>query len=232
MTVPGTVLLAGVVGSTAYGLDHEGSDVDRIGCYAAPTEAFHGLHPPLGKQASHVTTDPDATYHEAGKLAHLMLKGNPTVTEICWLGSYEVRTPLGDELIGIRQKFLSATGVRNAYLGYASGQFGRLISRGDGSFSADTRKRTAKHARHLWRLIQQGTDLNATGRLTVRLNDAQVKLCREFGDRVAAGDLDVARAYLAAAERHFDEERTVLPERPDVAAAEAWLLRIRREFYA
>lgn len=76
--IPGTVLLAGIVGSTAYGLDHEGSDVDRIGCYTAPTEAFHGLHPPLGKQASYITTGPDATYHEAGKLVHLTSRATPS----------------------------------------------------------------------------------------------------------------------------------------------------------
>lgn len=229
--IPGTVLLAGVVGSTAYGLDHAGSDVDRIGTYAAPTEAFHGLHPPLGKQASYVTTGPDATYHEAGKLVHLLLKGNPTVTEILWLDRYEVRSSLGDDLIGIRQKFLSALAIRNAYLGYSTQQFRRLENRGDGSFSSDTRHRTAKHSRHLWRLIQQGTDLNSCGKLTVRLDAAQVTLCREFGERVAAGDLDVARAYLASAERHFDEDHSALPDRPDERAAEAWLLRVRREFY-
>lgn len=230
-SIPGTVLLSGIVGSTAYGLDHAGSDVDRIGTYAAPTEAFHGLHPPLGKQASYVTTAPDATYHEAGKLVHLLLKGNPTVTEILWLDRYEVRSGLGDELIGIRQKFLSAQAIRNAYLGYSTQQFRRLASRQDGSFSSDTRKRTAKHARHLWRLIQQGTDLNACGRLSVRLDAAQVALCREFGEKVAAGDLDIARAYLADAERHFDQDRSALPEQPGAAAAEGWLLKVRREFY-
>ena len=35
-------------------------------------------------------------------------------------------------------------------------QFRKLVSRGDGSFSADTRKRTAKHARHLARLCTRG----------------------------------------------------------------------------
>lgn len=229
MTVPGTVLLAGIVGSTAYGLDHEGSDVDRIGTYAAPTVAFHGLHPPLGRQASYVTTDPDATYHEAGKLVHLLLKGNPTVTEIVWLDDYEVRTELGDELISIRRSFLSATAVRNAYLGYATQQFRRLENRGDGSFSSDTRKRTAKHGRHLARLLQQGADLHMTGQLRVRLEPHQVEQIRDFGERVGT-DPEIARRALAEAERRFGIPGN-LPAAPDVAAAEAWLLRVRREFY-
>jgi hypothetical protein len=124
--------------------------------------------------------------------------------------------------------------VRDAYLGYATQQFRRLENRGDGSFSADTRKRTAKHARHLWRLCQQGPDLNATGRLTVRLHAAQAQLCREFGEQVAAGDLETGRAMIASAERHFDEycgSRSALPEHPDEPAVEAWLQRVRAEFY-
>lgn len=227
--VPGTVLLAGIVGSTAYGLDHAGSDVDRIGTYAAPTEAFHGLHPPLGREASYVTTAPDATYHEAGKIAALMLKGNPTVTELAWLDTYEVRHPLGGELIGIRSAFLSAKAVRNAYLGYATQQMQRLVSRGDGSFSSDTRKRTEKHGRHLWRLLQQGTALHLTGRLSVRLDDDAVDQCREFGRRIG-DDAEIGKRAIRRAEELFDGPG-VLPDEPDVASAEAWLLRVRREFY-
>lgn len=231
--IPGTILLSGVVGSTAYGLADESSDTDRLGMFALPTTAFLGLCRP---EESHVTTKPDATYHEAGKLVRLILGGNPTATEILWLPGdlYEVRHPLGDNLIAIRLSLLSAKRVRDSYLGYASGQFRRLENRGDGSFSSDTRKRTAKHARHLWRLIQQGTDLNGTGRLTVRLDAAQAFLCREFGERVASGDLDCARRLIASAETHFDEyggERSALPAEPDRAAAEAWLLKVRREFY-
>lgn len=84
---PPNVLLAGINGSTAYGLATEDSDVDRIGCFAAPTTAFHGLHPPVGKAATWVGTKPDATYHEAGKLAKLLLGGNPTLMEALWLNA-------------------------------------------------------------------------------------------------------------------------------------------------
>lgn len=234
MTVPGTVLLAGIVGSTAYGLDHAGSDVDRLGMFAAPTERWHGLTPPTINDLTWSSEGkPDVVMHEALKVVSLLLVCNPTVTELVWLPDalYETRTPLGDELIGLRQSFISAGKCRDSYLRYAQRQFARLESRGDGSFSSDTRKRTAKHSRHLWRLIQQGTDLNACGKLSVRLDAAQVALCREFGEKVAAGDLDIARAYLADAERHFDESPSVLPDYPGTAATEAWLLRVRREFY-
>jgi predicted nucleotidyltransferase len=52
------LLLSGIVGSVAYGLAGPGSDVDRLGVYAAPTVAFHGLRPP---RESVVTTEPDVT---------------------------------------------------------------------------------------------------------------------------------------------------------------------------
>ena len=230
LTPPPNVLLAGINGSTAYGLATEDSDVDRIGCYAAPTAAFHGLHPPLGKGASWVSSKPDATYHEAGKLASLLLKGNPTVTEICWLNAYEVITPEGEALIAIRSSFLSAPAVRNAYLGYATQQFARIQNRGDGSFSSDTRKRTEKHARHLWRLLHQGSELHQTGHLSVLLSPNVAAACRAFGRRVAEGDLDVARQALSHAEDSFSAPG-VLPGRPDESAVEAWLQDVRRAYW-
>jgi len=227
---PPNVLLAGINGSTAYGLATEDSDVDRIGCYAAPTSQFHGLHLPIGKAATWVSTKPDATYHEAGKLAVLILKCNPTVTELLWLDEYETTTPQGEALIGIRTAVLSAKAVRNAYLGYATQQFGRIRNRGDGSFSADTRKRTGKHARHLWRLLYQGSELHQTGHLPVLLHPSMAKFCRAFGEAVAAGDLDLASRALADAEAAFDRPG-VLPDRPDEAAAEAWLQDVRRAYW-
>jgi predicted nucleotidyltransferase len=221
------VLLAGIVGSTAYGLAVPDSDIDRLGIFAAPTEAFHGLHAP---KDSHVTSAPDATYHEAAKACRLILGGNPTASEILWLPDdlYEVRTDLGDELIGIRSAFLSAKRTRDAYLGYATQQFRKLEARGDGSFSADTRKRTAKHARHLYRLCEQGYELYATGNLMIRLANPQQFL--DFGEQVAAGHIDVARDLMAGYEAAFDAADTVLPDQPDERVVEDWLLRVREHY--
>jgi hypothetical protein len=179
-----------------------------------------------------VTSKPDACYHEAGKFATLALKANPTITELLWLPEdfYEVRTGLGDALIGIRSSLLAAPCVRNAYLGYATQQFRRLENRADGSFSSDTRKRTSKHARHLWRLLHQGTTLHLTGELVVRLSGGEAQECREFGERVAAGT-ESARTALTSAEVAFDR-RGALADRPDANAAEAWLLGVRAAFYS
>ncbi|MET7452648.1 nucleotidyltransferase domain-containing protein [Streptomyces sp. NPDC005574] len=225
MTVP-NVLLSGIVGSTAYGLAHEGSDIDRLGVFATPTEALHGLHKP---KESHVGTAPDTTLHEAAKWCRLALGGNPTAMELVWLPDelYEVRTPLGDELIGIRTSLLGAQRIRAAYLGYATQQFRRLEAR-DPAGSAEARARTAKHARHLKRLCHQGLELYTTGRLTIRLEDPEEY--RAFGERVAA-DASAARPVLSHYENAFTERPSALPDRPEEAPAEAWLRRVREHFY-
>lgn len=133
------VLLKGVVGSTAYGLNHGGSDIDYMGIFAHDTEEMLGLNEP---KDSVVIKDPDTTLHEAKKFVTLALNGNPSVSELLWLDVYEVMTDLGARLVNMRDLFLSAPRVRSAYLGYATSQFNRLLDRGDGTFSADTRKRT------------------------------------------------------------------------------------------
>jgi len=225
---PENVLLAGIVGSTAYGLAGPGSDIDRLGAFAVPTVQLHGLHQPA---ESVVSSKPDVTFHEARKYCSLALSGNPTVTELMWLpaGLYETVTPLGEELIGIRSSFLSAKRIRDAYLGYATQQFRRLEGRGDGTFSAETRNRTAKHARHLLRLCWQGLRAYTTGEVHIRLEDPQRFL--DFGERVAGGDIDAARQMLAEHEAAFDAATSVLPAEPDTRAAEDWLLRVRSAFF-
>lgn len=224
-----TVILRGIVGSVAYGLAHDDSDVDRLGVFVAPTAEFLGLSKPT---ESVVTNDPDMTLHEAGKWCRLALGCNPTVLEAVWLPDhlYEVRTPAGDSLIDSRHWFAHARGVRNSYLGYASQQFRKLEARADGSFSADTRKRTSKHARHLARLIQQGFTFYSTGQLPIRVGDPEA--LRDFGDRVAAGDIDAARAMMAKAEDDFDRTAPALRAEPNTAAVNAWLVHVRREHLA
>lgn len=222
------VLLKGVVGSTAYGLNHENSDVDYMGVFAAPTSEVLGL----GKvQESVVSKDPDTTLHEAKKFVTLCLNGNPSVSELLWLDRYEYVDNLGDDLIGLRRSFLSAKKVRDSYLGYATSQFERLKNRGDGSFSADTRKRTEKHARHLVRLVEQGFHLYRSGELVVNLRSNASEIDPDWVFQVGsqiADDPSRAEKYMRQAEVRFDSTKTAILGEPDVAAVERWLLRVRR----
>ncbi|AUY50495.1 nucleotidyltransferase domain-containing protein [Streptomyces sp. CB01881] len=223
-TAPGTVLLSGVVGSTAYGFAHAGSDIDRLGLFAAPTEEFHGLHRPA---ESHVSTEPDVTLHEAAKWCRLALGCNPTASELAWLPDdlYETRSPLGEELIAIRTSFLSAKAVRNSYLGYADQQFRKLLTRDTTDPAA--RRRAAKHARHLVRLVEQGVRLHETGENVVRIPDPE--RVRRLGERIADHPA-TAEPLLAAAVERFSRPG-VLPAAPDPRPAEAWLRRVRAAHY-
>jgi hypothetical protein len=215
---PEGVILEGVVGSRAYGLAWEGSDEDRLGVFLAPSDEFFGLD-----DVAETVKNPwsDEVLHELGKFCRLALKVNPTVTELLWLEEYPVLTMLGQELIELRSAFLSASYCRNAYLGYATSQFAKLKDRGDGSFSSDLRSRTAKHARHLARLLTCGFGLWSTGRLQVRLDAPQ--WYHDFGDKVADGDLQAAEDLLAKYEQMFDETSTILPAEPERERVDAWL---------
>lgn len=219
------VILSGIVGSTAYGLNHEGSDVDRLGVFVVPTRSLFGL-----KQTadSIVTKDPDVTLHEVRKYVGLCLKCNPSVTELMWLPQdlYEDFGYWGQRLISTRRAFLSEKLVHNAYLGYATSQFSRLENRDDGSFSSDTRKRTAKHARHLKRLLHQGLGLYRTGELHVVIDPDDRESYFDFGNAVAQ-DSAVARKELAEFEIAFNRSTSPLPTEPNFEAVEQFLQDLR-----
>lgn len=219
------VILEGVVGSQAYGLDTEDSDEDRLGAFVAPLDELVGLG--WNNHRDTVTTkDPDGAWHEAGKLCRLALKCNPTITELLWLDDWTVRDGGGTLLIQERQRFLSTGYVRNAYGGYARSQVERLLRRADGSFSSDTRRRTAKHARHCIRLLWQGHDLLTTGRLEVRLTPRRRALCFELGE-LAVTDPERFAAEFRREAAKLDSADTVLPEHPDTGSVNEVLLAIR-----
>jgi hypothetical protein len=202
--------------------------VDRIGVFAAPTVSFHGLDLPIERQATHVGHHPDVTMHEARKLVMLCLSSNPTVTELLWLPDelYDMRVPLGVELVQLRQSFSAAQLVRNAYFGYATSQLKKLLD--TGQFQSKMRARASKHGRHLLRLLDQGFAYYSTGHLPVRVDNPQRYI--DFGEAVAA-DPERARPALAEAEARFDAVRSPLPDRPDRAVVEDWLLRVRATCY-
>lgn len=229
---PWTVLLSGTVGSHAYGLATPTSDVDTLSVGLASTESFLGFNPPQGKSASSVRTDPDITVHEVGKFLSLCLKANPTVSELLWLENYGYQHPVfGVELVRLRRTLLGARAVRSAYLGYATSQFHKMEHRGDGTFSSDTGNRTAKHARHLMRLLNQGVQLYTTGEMTVRVENPEDY--HAFGQLVAKDHergLTLAKRRLAEAEEIFDVQRSPLPAEPDPSVAEGWLIGTRRQF--
>lgn len=251
---PHLVVLEGIVGSTAYGLAHDDSDVDRLGIFIEPTASFLGLDGvPTRRQSWKQPGDDDRTLHEVGKYAAKVLGGNPTFTELLWLPNhlYTTVTPIGAELVDMRNAFLAAGPVRDSYLGYATQQFRKFDVRG-GSFSSDTRKRTEKHARHMARLLLQGLHAWMTGEIVVNLRflgnhfdfyrtmliDALQwsrfdehrdlpQLVTAFGRSVAGGDTTAAEVLMRDVEVQMDATNTPLPNEPDREVIDRWLRKTR-----
>lgn len=225
------ILLRGVVGSTAYGLATPESDVDYMGVFLEPRESFLGLSPFDDKNATvHKTgEEEDVTYHELGKFMRLALKSNPAILEMLWLPEYEVMSDWGAFLIDCRHWFASAELVKNAYLGYATQQFKLLERRGD--FGSDMKKRTEKHARHLYRLLIQGYDLYRTGELNVVLDRPWE--VRTFGEYVVhePDGLDYARHKVEYYEAKFRGTEPGLRDLPNYQAANSFLLQVRKDGY-
>lgn len=227
---PDHIILEGLVGSRAYGLDHAKSDTDMIGCYIKPATTFLGLRKPPPNDYTIQLHDPDVCYHEVAKQCRLMLKCNPTAMELLWLDNYSIRTPYGDALIGLRQNFLSRKYVRDAYWGYAESQLKRLVEKGRFGGSLETRRE--KHARHLMRLLDQGHQLYTTGSLTLRVDDPEKYFA--FGKSIV-GDPSAAAAVQLMLEyqQRFDRAGAgVLPNHATTAPIEALLQEIRRDIYA
>lgn len=218
-TLPETAkeVLKAVVGSTAYGLATEDSDVDYRGCFVLPTHKILGVFP---LKDTVQKNDPDICEYELTKFVKLCAQANPSVLEMLFLEEYEVLLPEGQMLIDIRDAFVSQY-VADRYGGYAMAQLKRLLNRGDGSFSADTRKRYSKHARHCFRLIRQGNELLTTGTLNVRVKDPENLFWIGEQEPEKLKELFEQEFYL------LDQNKVKLPEKPDLERINKVVLAIR-----
>ncbi|MCP4379229.1 MAG: nucleotidyltransferase domain-containing protein, partial [bacterium] len=116
------VILRSVVGSRAYGLDHADSDTDWRGVYLPPADMHWSLY---GVPEQLENTETDECYWELQKFLTLALKANPNVLEVMHSPMVEHVTPLGQELLDMREAFLSKM-VYQTYSGYVMSQFRRL----------------------------------------------------------------------------------------------------------
>lgn len=213
------VLLQGIVGSHAYGLNHAHSDIDRLAIGQRPTDEYLGIR--LPNDESKFTTEVDGddiTVHEVGKFCRLAMVANPTVSELLWLSGYEVLADAGRELVEMREAFLSAKPVRSSYLGYATSQL-------KGAERGKSEAERQKFGRHLYRLVHQGVSLHRTGRLELVVPDREAAF--EHGRVAATGDLDGLRKLLAWAEDEFDKP-TPLPVETEYEKVNDWLVNLRR----
>lgn len=228
VNVDGHMALCGVVGSTAYGLQHSGSDQDRLGVYVTHGINLLGLHVADAVATTVTGHDPDVTVHELGKFAGLALKANPTVTELLWLDEYEHIDDNGRELVAVRDAFLSRDTVTNAYLGYARSQIERARRRaatGRAGLDSGGSRRVAKAARHALRLVLAAETLHRTGTLNVHVGDRRDEITD--AGQLAVDNLDAYLTLMGDRIDHAARIPSVLPEQPRRDAIDAAVNRIR-----
>lgn len=208
-----------VVGSRAYGLDTDESDTDRRGVYLAPADLQWSL---FGAPEQFEDNTTQSCYWELQKFLTLALKANPNILECLYSPMVEKVTPLGAELIAVREHFLSQM-IFQTFNGYAMSQFKKI--------EQDIRNHGEvrwKHAMHLLRLLLTGATTLRTGNVPVRVEAHRDRLLA-----VKRGELPWAEVDAWRKELHRDFERalaeTNLPERPDYEAANCFLIKARRE---
>lgn len=211
-----------VVGSRAFGLDVEGSDFDRRGIFLPPAELHWSLD---GVPEQIEVRDSDECYWELQKFLVLALRGNPNVLECLYTPLVEYAAPIATELLEIRSAFISKL-LYQTYNGYALSQFRKLEqdlrARGDIKW---------KHVMHLMRLLISGAEILRTGFVHVQLTSHLDRLRAIRAGQVPWEDIDAWRLHL---HRDFEEayQCSTLPERPDQALINRFLIRARKEMAA
>lgn len=230
----GKIILEGIVGSRAHGLETPESDWDTAGVFVFPTETVLGIHKYRETFSRHdgkdKKIDPDKARHEVEKFLRLCMSANPSVLEMLFLPEHLMVTEEGRLILEAKEAFLSSK-IRGSHIGYARQQIKRIESRyrenGDASFSSDTRKRTAKHARHIYRLVLQGAKALEEGTITVRLTPEDAEVARNMGVLCVTDVekfLDTANKMLYV----LSEVESSLPDEPDYDTINDLLLTIRR----
>ncbi len=207
-----------VIGSRAYGLDHDGSDIDRRGIYLPPAHLEWSLY---GVPEQLENNETEECYWEMEKFLKLALRANPNVLEVLYSPIVEKATPLARELLDQKNIFLSRL-VYQTYNGYVLSQFKKL--------GQDLRNRGTikwKHAMHLIRLLLSGITILREGFVPVQVAQYRERLLAIRDGETPWSEVDAWRLKL---HQEFDAtyETTDLPTHPDYESANAFLVKARR----
>ncbi|MEZ6093865.1 MAG: nucleotidyltransferase domain-containing protein [Pirellulaceae bacterium] len=212
------VILKCVIGSRAYGLETEESDCDLRGVYLPPAERHWSLY----GVPEQLENDPtQEAYWELQKFLVLALKANPNVLECLYSPLVVQSTDLGRELISMRKCFLSKI-VFQTFSGYVASQFKKM--------QTDLKNQGAvkwKHVMHLLRLLKSGIHVLQNGELQIDVGPLRDRLLEIKSGQVSWRECDDWRLKLQS-EFEVAFNNTKLPDRPDYAAANEFLIRARR----
>lgn len=207
-----------IVGSRAYGLEVAESDIDRRGIYLAPADrhwSIYGVPEQLENQ------DTQECYWELQKFIIMALKANPNILECLYTPLTELVTPMARELLNQKEIFLSKL-VYQTFNGYVLSQFSKLNRhiKNHGQIKW-------KHAMHLLRLLLSGITILRQGFVPVRVDNHREQLLA-----IRRGEMDWSEveAWRLGLHKEFDAAfaTTRLPEQPDYAAADEFLIKARR----
>jgi predicted nucleotidyltransferase len=207
-----------IVGSRAFGLDNENSDIDRRGIYLPPAEIHWSLY---GIPEQLENRENQECYWELQKFIILALKANPNVLECLYTPLVETANPLAEELLSIREIFLSQL-VYQTYNGYVMSQFKKMEQ------DLRTQKQVRlKHAMHLIRLLLSGISILEDGIVPVKVEKHQAALLAIRQGEMSWDEINTWRLSL---HQDLDTalEKTMLPERPNYEQANAFLIKARR----
>lgn len=213
-----SVIYRCIVGSRAYGLDNEQSDTDRRGIYLPPAMLHWSLY---GIPEQLENKQNDECYWELQKFLIVALKANPNVLECLYTPLVETVSPVAQELLDIREIFLSKL-VYQTYNGYVLSQFKKMEQ--DLRNTGEVR---SKHAMHLIRLLLSGITVLKEGFVPVRVDDYRSQLLSIRNQEVPWDEVNRWRLDL---HREFDRAfgSTRLPERPNYEKANQFLIKARR----
>jgi uncharacterized protein len=207
-----------VVGSRAYGLSRDESDVDRRGIYLPPADLHWSIY---GVPEQLEDRDTDECYWELQKLMVLALKANPNILECLYTPIVEKTSEISDSLLARREIFLSKL-VYQTYNGYVMSQFRKL--------EQDLRNQEEpswKHAMHLIRLLLQGISILCEQRVPVSVESHRAELLSIRDGKTTWEEMNQWRLTL---HREFENayRGTKLPDSPDYAEANRILVWARR----
>lgn len=184
-------ILRGLVGSTAHGINIVGQDDrDETGIFIEPAENVCGLSPcdhyiyrtqPEGVRSG--PGDLDLTMYSLRKFARLAAQGNPSVLVLLWLPEYIALSPLGKQLVGIRDSFVSKE-AGERFLGYLVSQ--RLRMTGERSKKVSRPELVEKYgfdtkfAMHALRLGFEGIEYMTEGTLTLPVREPNLTILRKL----------------------------------------------------
>ena len=247
-----TILLT-VVGSRAYGINQEGSDIDVKGVAIPPQELLLGCVKPFEQADSESQLEVfsdlfseserkiiessklEGTIYGLSKFMRLAMNCNPNVLDVlfCRNSDVKIETEIGMKLRQNRNLFLSMK-ARNSFLGYASSQLKNLRTKRQKSSNrfelVEKFGYDSKSGAHLYRLLSMGYEILTTGQVNVYRGEIDA----EKLVAIRKGSMSIEELESWADEK-ISQIKSIksspLPDKPDVDRINRLCVELTKQFY-